>query len=168
MPHRSLSLAVWRATVAGALALALQGTAAQAPDKPRSPSLGSGKGKTNGPLLTRAQLRECLNLQMRLRGAAEELGAAQAALDKEKSELAQRKALLAEELGALDRTSAAAVDAYNTSVLEHERAVDAYNGKTPEFNAKAAGLQEQRATFAKGCENRDFDEKDEIAIRKGQ
>ncbi len=168
MAHRSLSIAVWRTVVACALALTLQGTAAQAPDKSRSANFGSGKGKTNGPLLTRAELRECLNLQMRLRGAAEELGAAQAALDKEKSELAQRKALLAEELAALDRTSAAAVDAYNASVLEHERGVDAYNGKTPAFNAKAAGLQEQRAAFSKGCENRDFDEKDEIAIRKGQ
>lgn len=168
MLHCPLSAALWRTTVACALALTLQGVGAQAPDKPRSATLGTGKGKSNGPLLTRAELRECLNLQTRQRGAAQELVVAQAALDKEKADLAQRKALLADELAALDRTSAAAVDAYNASVLEHERNVDAYNGKTPAFNAKAAGLQEQRAAFAKGCENRDFDEKDELAIRKGQ
>lgn len=159
---------LWRVAAACALALTLPGAGAQAPDKPRTATFGTGKGKANGPLLTRAELRECLNLQIRLRGVAEELVAAQAALDKEKSELAQRKATLADGLATLDRTSAPAVDAYNASVLEHEKGVDAYNAKTPAFNAKAAGLQEQRGAFAKGCENRDFDEKDEIAIRKGQ
>lgn len=168
MLHRLPNYALWRTTVACALALTLHGAVAQAPDKPRSATLGTGKGKTSGPLLTRAELRECLNLQPRLRVAAQELVAAQAALDKEKADLAQRKTALAEELAALDRTSAPAVDAYNASVLEHERNVDAYNAKTPAFNAKAAGLQEQRAAFAKGCENRDFDERDELAIRKGQ
>ncbi|MEQ1805555.1 MAG: hypothetical protein ABL900_09275 [Burkholderiaceae bacterium] len=169
MLHRPPIYALWRISLGCALALAFQGSVAQALDKPRGASLGTGtgKGKTNGPLLTRAELRECLNLQTRMRGAAHELVAAQAALDKEKADLAQRKAALADELTTLDRTSAAVVDAYNASVLEHERNVDAYNGKTPAFNAKAAGLQEQRATFAKGCENRDFDEKDELAIRKG-
>lgn len=159
---------LWRATAACALALTFQGAGAQAPDKPRAATLGTGKAKANGPLLTRAELRECLNLQTRLRGIAEELVATQAALDKEKSELAQRKATLAEGLATLDRTSAPAVGAYNASVLEHEKGIDAYNEKTPAFNARAAGLQEQRGAFAKGCENRDFDEKDEIAIRKGQ
>ncbi len=168
MPHRPSIYALWRTTVACALALVLQGAVAQTPDKSRSATLGTVKGKTSGPLLTRAELRDCLNLQPRLRAAAQELVTAQAALDKEKSDLAQRKAALADELAALDRTSAPAVDAYNASVLEHERNVDAYNAKTPAFNAKAAGLQEQRAAFAKGCENRDFDEKDELAIRKGQ
>ncbi len=143
---------------------------AQAPDKPRTGTLGAGKGKgkAQGPLLTRAELRECLNLQVRLRSSTEDVVAAQAALDKEKTEVAQRGAALKEELAALDRTSAPAVDAYNESVREHEKRVDAYNAKTPVFNAQVGAMQEQRAAFSKGCENRDFDEKDEIAIRKGQ
>ncbi len=167
MSHCFKPLGLPRGLLACALALALQMAAAQAPDKPRS-TLGTGKGKASGPLLTRAELRECLSLQVRVRASAEELAAAQAALDKEKAEIVQRSAALKEELAALDRTSAPAVDAYNASVLEHEQRVDAYNAKTPAFNGKAAALQEQRAGFAKGCENRDFDEKDEIAIRKGQ
>ena len=159
---------VFASCVALLLALAALHADAQAPDKPRTGTLGAGKGKPHGPLLTRAELRECLNLQVRLRGAADDVVAMQAALDKEKSEVAQRGAALKEELAALDRTSAPAVDAYNESVREHEKRVDAYNAKTPAFNAKVVAMQEQRAAFSKGCENRDFDEKDEIAIRKGQ
>jgi hypothetical protein len=170
MHHRINPLALRRASVGFALAAILAGSFAQTADKPRTASFGTGlgKGKASGPLLTRSELRECMSLQARTRATAEELAAAQAALDREKSELAARSAALKEELTALDRTSAQAVDTYNASVQEHEKRVDAYNAKTPAFNANALALQEHRAAFSKGCENRDFDEKDEIAIRKGQ
>lgn len=167
MPKSWNPAARCQAAIACALALSMLHAVAQAPDKPRTGTLRLGKGQSKGPLLTRAELRECLSLQSRLRGLTEEIVAAQSALDKEKSEVAQSGAELKEALAALDRTSAPAVDAHNASVLEHEKRVDAYNAKTPAFNAAAAALQEQRAAFGKGCENRDFDEKDEIAIRKG-
>jgi hypothetical protein len=166
------------AAVAVSLVLVAQGAVAQATDQRRTGTLNLGKAtgtatapgpnKAQGPLLTRAELRECLNLQPRLRSLSDEVVAAQAALDKQKAELVEHGAALKEQLAALDRTSAEAVDAYNKRVQEHEQRVDAYNAQTPVFNAKVEHLQAQRSAFAKGCENRDFDEKDEIAIRKGQ
>lgn len=170
MPHRFNPVTLHQLSLGFALAAFLAGSHAQTADKPRPASFGTGvdKGKAHGPLLTRSELRECIALQARMRAGTEELGAAQATLNREKSELAARSAALKEELAALDRTSAQAVEAYNASVLEHETRVDGYNAKTPAFNAKALALQEHRGAFSKGCENRDFDEKDEIAIRKGQ
>ena len=167
MPKSWNPVARYQAAIACALALLVLHAVAQAPDKPRTGTLRLGKGKSSGPLLTRAELRECLGLQARLRAFSEEVVAAQTALDKDKAELAQRSAALKEELAALDRTSADAVSAYNASVLEHELRIDTYNARTPAFNAKVGALQEQGAAFGRGCENRDFDEKDEIAIRKG-
>ncbi len=167
-----------RAAAAASLVLSVHGAVAQATDQRRTGTLNLGKGtstgtapgptKANGPLLTRAELRECLNLQPRLRSMSDEVVAAQAALDKQKAELVQQGAALKEQLAGLDRTSAEAVGEYNKRVQEHEQRLDAYNAQTPVFNAKVEHLQAQRSAFAKGCENRDFDEKDEIAIRKGQ
>ncbi len=153
-----------RTTLMACLALAAFDTPAA--DKPRSASFG--KGKANGPLLTRAELRECLALQERVRLLGEGVVTTQATLDKEKADIAQNGKALGEQLATLDRTSADAVNAYNASVQEHDKRIDAYNALTPTFNAKVEALQSGRAQFLKGCENRDFDEKDEIAIRKGQ
>jgi hypothetical protein len=127
-----------------------------------------GKGKSNRPLLTRAELRDCLATQDRVRQLGERIVADQAALDKEKTAITQNGTALAERLAALDRTSAEAVNAYNADAQAHDQRVTAYNASTPAFNAQVDALKDARAKFAGGCENRDFDEKDEIAIRKGQ
>lgn len=148
------------------LALSVFSLAASAAEPPRTGSFG--KGKTNRPLLTRAELRECLATQDRVRQLGERIVADQAALNKEKAEITQAGAALAERLAALDRTSADAVNGYNADAQAHDRRVDAYNAGTPAFNAQVELLKDARARFAGACENRDFDEKDELAIRKGQ
>ena len=166
MPQNLKPVALWHGAVAAALLLSASGALAQSADKPRTGSFG--KGKSNGPLLTRAELRECLKLQPSLRALTDDLVAAQAALDKERAEISRSGAALKDDLAALDRSDAQALEAYNKRVLEHGQRIDGYNALTPAFNAKAENLQAQRAVFAKGCENRDFDERDEVAIRKGQ
>lgn len=166
MPKNLKPVALWPWAFATALVLAPYGAFAQSGDKPRTASFG--KGKTNGPLLTRAELRECLKLQPSLRALSDDVVAMQAALEKEKAEISRFGATLQDELATLDRTDAQALDAYNKRAAEYGQRVDGYNALTPAFNAKVESLQAQRAAFAKGCENRDFDERDEIAIRKGQ
>jgi hypothetical protein len=166
MPQNLKPARQWPWAVAAALLLAACGAFAQSADKPRTGSFGKGKG--TGPLLTRAELRECLKLQPRMRAFTDEVVAAQAVLDKQKAEISQFGATLKDDLAALDRTNEQALDAYNRRVQEHSQRVDDYNALTPAFNTKVENLQAQRAAFAKGCENRDFDERDEIAIRKEQ
>jgi hypothetical protein len=156
-------------TIFAGLALGLLLTSPQAPAADPARTTGSfGKGKTNRPLLTRGELRNCLATQDQVRQLGEGIVATQTALDKEKAEIARAGAALAEQLATLDRTSADAVDAYNAGAQAHDRRIDAYNAQTPAFNAKVDALKEARAKFAGACENRDFDENDERAIRKGQ
>ena len=165
-PSTSRSTRVARRAIGLTLVLFLASAFALAADKPRTGSFG--KGKTNGPLLTRAELRECLALQERVRLLGESVVATQVELDREKTAIAQRGAALGEQLATLDRTSADVVNAYNADVQAHDQRVDAYNAQTPAFNAKVEALQAGRTQFTRACENRDFDEKDEMAIRKGQ
>ena len=155
-----------RLRFAALLMSALIAGAALAADKPRTGAFG--KGKANGPLLTRAELRECLATQERLRGLGAEVLALQSGLDKDKAEIAQLGAALKDQLPNLDHTNADAVAAFNAEVRAHEQRIDAYNARTPSFNARIEAMLGAKTVFAKGCENRDFDEKDEIAIRKGQ
>ena len=145
-----------------AAALAVGG--AQAADKPAS----FGKGKSGGPLLTRAQLRECLAVQARVQGLRQESIQLQASLDADKAEIARLSALHQDKLAALDRTSAEAVDVYNLEGVALDKQIDAYNARTPAFNAKVQALQIERDAFTKGCESRDYDEKDELAIKNGK
>ena len=146
--------------------LMLASGAMHAGDKSKTGSFG--KGKANGPLLTRAELRECLALQERVRALTGATVAEQAELDKHKAEIARLDTTLNEQLGTLDRTRADAVDSYNAQVGARDKMIEAYNARTPEFNAKVDALQTGRSTFAKACENRDFDEKDEAAIRRAK
>mgnify|MGYP001246027292 CR=1 FL=1 len=159
MPHAALN----RLLVVATLAVL---SAAQAADPPKQGSFG--KGKAGGPLLTRAELRECMARQQRVRAQSDETVKAQAELDKEKTEVNQLGAALKEKLAALDRTDADAVAAYNQQAQAFDQRVDAYNALTPAFNAKVDALKAEREGFAKACENRRFDEKDEIAIKNGK
>jgi hypothetical protein len=139
---------------------------AQAADPPKADSVG--KGKAGGPLLTRAELRDCMAQKDRVRTQGEEVLKLVESMDKEKAEIKSLGGSLKERLAALDRTDAAAVDAYNLQAQDLDKRVAAYNAGTPAFNAKADALKSEREAYAKACENRRFDERDEIAIKKGQ
>jgi len=140
---------------------------AHAADPPRQGSFGV-KSKAGGPLLTRAELRECMARDERVRTQTEETVRLQAQMDKERTEVTQLGATLKAQLEALDRSNAEAVNAYNEQAQAFDKRIDAYNAGTPAFNAKVDALKSEREAFAKGCENRRFDEKDEIAIRNGK
>ena len=147
-----------------ALSLAMPGV--QAADKPKESSFG--KGKASGPLLTRAQLRDCMARQDRVRAQTDETVKLQAGLEQDKAEIAKTGMALKEQFAALDRGNAEAVDAYNAQALARDKMIDDYEARTPQFNAKVESLQMERAAFASGCENRRFDEVDEIAIKNGK
>ena len=107
------------------LSLAL--SAAQAADKPKESSFG--KGKPGGPLLTKAQLRDCLAQQERVRAQTEETVRLQAALERDKTEITKLGDLLKEQLAALDRGDANAVDAYNAQAQNRDKMIDDYEAR---------------------------------------
>ena len=127
-----------------------------------------GKGRPGGPVMSRAELRECLAQVGAVRSLNDEAAALQAALAKEQSEIGQLDAARKDKRAALDLTNAEAVDAYNAEGKALEQRIDAYNARTPPFNAKVDALQAARDAFAKGCDNRNYDEKDEAAIKSGK
>ena len=140
---------------------------AHAADPPKQGSFGV-KSKAGGPLLTRAELRDCMARQERVRAQGDATVKAQAEFEAEKAEVTRLGAALKEQLAALDRTSAEAVAAYNEQAQAFDKRVDDYNAATPAFNAKVDALKNEREAFAKRCENRRFDELDEIAIKNGK
>ena len=155
-PARALAL-----LVAAALAAA-PGLAADRKEK------SFGKAKPGGLLLTPAQLRDCLARQDRVRAGTEETAKQQASLAADRAEVDRRGAALKDQLALLDLKSASAVEGYNAEAQERDRLVDAYEAAVPGFNAKVEALKAEQAAFAKACENRRYDEADELAIRKGK
>jgi hypothetical protein len=146
------------------LALAWPGGAFAADPKPAS----FGKGKASGPVMTRAELRECMAQMASVRSLNDEAATLQTALAKEQAEIAALDAARKDKRAALDLTSAEAVDAFNAEGKALDERIDAYNARTPPFNAKVEALQAARIAFAKGCDNRNYDEKDEAAIKSGK
>jgi hypothetical protein len=155
-----------RALVCTAALLAVFTSGGHAADKPREGSFGSPRA--NSPLLTRAQLRDCLGQQDRVRSASQALAAEQARLGASKTELERLGATLKEELVTLDRTNAEAVAAYNAQVEKRDKMIDDYQDGVPAYNAKVEALKTDQAAFATACGNRRYDESEEALIRQGK
>jgi len=141
---------------------------AGAADKPRQPSVAKGKTASQSPLLTQAQLRDCLAKQEQLRGHTQETARQQAAMAASKSEIDRLGVALKEQMATLDRTSADAVATYNEQAQARDKQIDEYQEAVPAFNAKVEALKAEQAAYSKSCESRRYDEDDEIAIRKGK
>lgn len=127
-----------------------------------------GKGKASGPLLTRNQLRECMSQQQKISLQGDETLALQSQFDRDKAEIQRQGLLLKEELAALDRTNAELVDRYNAKAAARDKTIDDFEARAPAYNLRVQQLQTDRAAYASACENRRFDENDEIAIKSGK
>lgn len=162
---RSSSLLAGAFALCAALGLSTQAAAQTAP-KPSQGTFGQGKG--SGPLLTRAELRQCLAQQENLRKSDDELRRERQALDDEKAELVRLGTELKEQLAALDRSSQEAVDQYNARAAARDQRIDVLEARMTPFNARVEAAAAERASFGKRCDNRRYDERDEIAIKNGK
>jgi hypothetical protein len=127
-----------------------------------------GSGKPVGPLLSRSELRECLALRGRIKTGNESATADREQLEKEKAELLRQGEELKAQFEALDRTSVEALEQHRANALARDKAIEAFEARTGEFNARVLAIAEDRAGFSRRCDNRRFDELDEIAIRNGK
>ena len=137
-----------------------------AADKPKEASLGNGKG--SGAYLTREQLRSCLSQQARLAQQDQDALKEQSGLAADKAAFERSGAELKEQLGALDRTSPEAVNAYNERAVARDKGIDEYEARVPRFNERVEATKAEREVFGKACDHRRYFEEDEIAIRKGK
>lgn len=106
-------------------------------------------------------------LQARNRQLAQDAQLKQPRLTAERDELRQLGDALKADADTLDRTSEEAVTAYNGKVAERQRRVGELERAVASFNQEAGAHEEGRATYARDCENRKFDERDEKAILGG-
>ncbi len=149
--------------------LAAAAVAGQAADpKPREAAKAAPAASKPAPLLTRDELRECMARRDRLRTQTDEVAKSQAEMQRDKAEIEQRGATLKAQLETLDRSSQAAIDAYNAQATERDRLMDAYEARIAPFNGRIDALATERDAYSKACENRRFDERDEIAIKNGK
>lgn len=149
-----------------ALGAALASPAHAANDKLRIGIFGSGKG--TGPLLTRAELRECLALEARVVEGTQEAARERDRLEKEKAELIRKGEVLKGEFEALDKTSMEALQAHRDKELARDKAIDEFDARSAAFNARIGALDADRGSFRQRCDNRRFDQADEAALRKGK
>lgn len=137
-----------------------------APKPAAKPAAKPSAGKPLEPLLTREELRACMDRQAKVRTHTEQASALQAALQKEKADILSEGEALKADLSALDRANPAAVEAYNTRATARDQRISAFEPKVADFNAKVQALNDERASYSRDCENRRFDERDEKALSK--
>ena len=155
-----------RTLAACSLMLSLLATSATfAADKPKKEG---AFGKGGGAMLSKEQLRGCINLKSRMAQQDDELTREQTALAATKDEIGRSGDALKSGLEALDRTNAEAVAAYNEQAEGRDKQIDDYQARVTAFNTRVEAGKTDRDAYAKGCDNRRFFEEDEIAIRKGK
>ena len=148
------------------VAALLAGAAVHAADKPKEAAFGKGKG--SGAYLTLEQLRGCLKQQSRTVQSDADLVKEQATLADTQDEIARLATVLKEQLPALDRSNAEAVDAYNVQAAARDKLIDDYEARITQFNTRVEAAKADREAFAKACDNRRYFEEDETAIKKGR
>jgi hypothetical protein len=147
------------------LALILAAGSASGAEKARkgaSAPVASG----GSPLLTPAQLRECVTQKERLHSQTDDALKDKAAIEADKAEIARTGASLGEQLASLDKTSAEAVDAYNHKVEDRDKLIDGYQAKVTAYNGKAETVKTTKETYERTCEGRRYDDRDMNDVKR--
>ena len=155
----------WALLVAAVAALVLaQPAVAQDAAAKKGAVKSTPKNKAN--LMTRDELRACMNEQDRLQQIRMAVEQGQTGLEQQKAQVLAMDAELQKKAAALDPADEAGRKALEDEAVKRDQAADAYN-------ARLAGLREQSKTFDTGrqawverCTTKDFDEMDEAAIKK--
>lgn len=158
-------------TILAALALCCAGGAASAQsggknDKLRLGVFGSGKG--SGPLLTKAELKECLALQQRIAGDNDASLKERDGIERDKAEIARVSDELKTERGTVDLTQQEQVDRYNDKLRARDGLVKAWEGRVATFNQRVEAMKTDRDGWAQRCDGRRYDQVDEEELRKGR
>ena len=156
IPRRALRAAV----LAGGLCALL----AQAAEPPKV----APKAKPRPLIMERSELRASMASKDRMQQQRDAIDRLQNELQAEKGELQKSGDELKEQLAALDRSNVEAVQKHVDTNNAREKRIDAYEARAAEYNAKVDTLKSEKDRYAQDCENRRFDEKDEIAIKKGK
>jgi hypothetical protein len=155
MPFAHRSSPATRVVSVALIAFAFLSAAAHAADKKAA---SPAPAKT--PLLTMAQLRECVAQKDKLGKDTDAAVKAKAEVAALKADIDSSGAALAEQANALDRTSEEAVSAYNAKIIERNARVDEYQVKANAYNAQAEAVLALKESYEKSCADRRYDDRD--------
>lgn len=165
-----MSFSHFRVPMLHALTLSLCALAvlpSQAAD-PAKRTKSFGKAGATGPLLSRDELRTCMATRERIRATNDDMLKQKAQLEQEKQALQASGEELKEKLVWVDRTVQEQVDAFNMQASERDKRLNEYQARSDSFNKQVDALNADRQTFATQCENRRYDEADELLIKAGK
>jgi len=112
------------------------------------------------PLLTPAQLRDCVSQKDKLHLQKDGVLKDKAALDADKADIHGAETALSKDVETLDKTNAEAVEAFNARVRARDQMLDSYKSKADAYNAKVDAVTSSQDAYSKSCENRRYDERD--------
>jgi hypothetical protein len=167
-PSRALPLL----TAALATLLLIQPAVAQEKSSTKPPAKTTAKPTTTAApknkanLMTRDELRACMNEQDRLQVIRTRVDQEQAALDQQKARVQTMDADRQRRAAALDPTDEAGRKAIEDEVAKRDQEADAYNARLAALREQVAGFDTGRQAWVERCTKKDFDEMDEAAIRK--
>ncbi|HET9023505.1 MAG TPA: hypothetical protein VFN64_02970 [Burkholderiaceae bacterium] len=161
-PGRSRGLPLLTAALAALLLV--QPAMAQDKAPTKAPSKTATKNKAN--LMTRDELRACMNEQDRLQATRTRIDQEQAALERQKSGVQAMDADREKRAAALDPADEAGRKTLEDEVAKRDQEADVYNARLAALREQVAGFDTGRQAWIERCTKKDFDEMDEAAIKK--
>lgn len=135
-----------------------------AADPPSKAPAKQTKGKAKP--ISRDQLRACMNQQDLINSMREKVLQQQASLDQQRADVARMDAELARKRSATEPADEAATKALNDEEVRRNEISDSYNARLPGLKEQASALERERQGWVERCAGKDFDELDELAIKR--
>ena len=151
--------------LAAALVILLPAPAlAQETATKKAPAKSAPKSRAN--VMTRDELRACMNEQDRLQQIRSKVEQEQSALDRQKAEVQALDAELQSKSAALDPADEVGKKALEGDVAKRDQVADAYNARVVALREQGQAFDTGRQAWVERCTKKDFDEMDEAAIKK--
>lgn len=122
--------------------------------------------KSKAKPISRDQLRACMDQQDRINVMREKVLQQQASLDQQRAEVARLDSELARKRTAAEPLDEAGTKALNDEEGRRNEVSDAYNARLPGLKEQASTLERERQGWVERCSGKDFDELDELAIKR--
>ena len=132
----------------------------------KSPAKTTAKPKDKSNLMTRDELRVCMDDQDRLAQLGNKVKTEQTALDRQRAEVQTLDSELERKRAALDPADEAAKHALVDEFIKRDQFVDSYNTRLAAVRQDGTTYETQRQGWLERCTRKDYDEMDEAAIKK--
>lgn len=126
---------------------------------------GAASAEPGASPLSRAELRQCLQMHAALEDDKDALARGRAQQDASIRSLDAEESRLQTARAKLDRSNRKAAKAFDGQVEAHRERVAAHNQTLPAFNAQAAAYEASEARYQARCAGRPYREADRAAVQ---